>query len=93
MSCGVGCRCGSDLAWLWLWCRPAGIALIRSLAWELPYPHASGAALKRQKPKKKKKTSLYSHQLHIFPTFESVYINMKAGVVPVLRSWCEDEMN
>ena len=21
-SCGVGHRCGSDLAWLWLWCRP-----------------------------------------------------------------------
>ena len=22
---------------LWLWCRPAGTALIRSLAWEPPY--------------------------------------------------------
>ena len=21
MSCGVGCRRGSNLAWLWLWCR------------------------------------------------------------------------
>ena len=38
MSCGVGRRCGSDLALLWLWCRPA---------WEPPY--AMGAALKRQK--------------------------------------------
>ena len=22
VSCGVGCRCGLDLALLWLWCRP-----------------------------------------------------------------------
>ena len=34
-----------------LWCRPAAVAPVRPLAWELPY--ATGAALKR--PKKKKK--------------------------------------
>ena len=50
-SCGVGCRCGSDLMLLWLWRRPAATAPIRSLAWEPPY--ATGAALKRQKTKKK----------------------------------------
>ena len=56
MSCGVGHRRGSDLALLWLWCRPAATAPIRSLAWE-PL-HATGVALekaKRQKGKKKKK--------------------------------------
>ena len=37
MSCGVGCRCGLDLALLWLWCRPAATALILPLAWEPPY--------------------------------------------------------
>ena len=37
MSCGVGLRCDSDLALLWLWCRLAAIPLIRPLAWELPY--------------------------------------------------------
>ena len=47
MSSGVGCRCGSDLALLWLWYRPAATAPIRSLAWEPPYD--VGAALKRQK--------------------------------------------
>ena len=47
VSCGVGCRHGSDLALLWLWCRPAGAAPIRSLAWELPY--ATSAALKINK--------------------------------------------
>ena len=53
MSCGVGQRRSSDLALLWLWCRSAATALIRSLAWEFPY--ATGVALKRQKKKKKKK--------------------------------------
>ena len=54
MSCGVGRRCGSDPAWLWLWCRRAATTLIRPLAWEPPY--AAGAALeKRQKERKTKK--------------------------------------
>ena len=36
MSCGVGLRCGSDLALLWLWCRLAAIAPVCPLAWEPP---------------------------------------------------------
>ena len=53
MSGSAGCRRGSDLTLLWLWCRLAAIAPIGgSLAWEPPY--ASGVALKkRQKDKKK----------------------------------------
>ena len=43
MSCGVGCRCGLDLAWLW--CRPEAVALNGPLAWEPPY--AAGVALKK----------------------------------------------
>ena len=43
MSCGVGHRCGSDVALPWLWHRPAAVALIRPLAWELLY--ATPAAL------------------------------------------------
>ena len=46
LSCGVGCRCGSDPALLWLWHRAAAVAPIRPLAWEPPY--ATDAALKRQ---------------------------------------------
>ena len=46
MSCRVGPRWGSDLAWLWLGCRLAAAALIRPPAWELPY--ATGTALKRK---------------------------------------------
>ena len=49
MSCGVGCRCCSDLALLWLWRGPVAVAPIRSLACEPPY--AADAALKRQKTK------------------------------------------
>jgi len=45
-SCAVGRRCGLDLELLWLWRRPAATALIRPLAWDLPY--ATGAALKRK---------------------------------------------
>ena len=50
-GCGVGRSQGLDLALLWLWCRPAATAQIRPLALEPPY--ALGAALKRQKEKKK----------------------------------------
>ena len=55
MSRGVGPRCSSDPMLLWLWCRPADVAVapIRPLAWELPC--VMGAALKRQKDQKKKK--------------------------------------
>ena len=55
LSCGIGCRRGSDPTLLWLWCRPAAIAPIRPLAWEPPY--FAGAAqemAKRQKKKKKR---------------------------------------
>ena len=47
MSCGVGHRRSSDLVLLWLWCRPASVALIGLLAWEPPCTPKCG-------PKKKK---------------------------------------
>ena len=43
----VGHRRGSDSAWLWLWCRPVAIALIRPLTWGPPY--ATGVALEKAK--------------------------------------------
>ena len=52
MSCGVGHRHSMDLLLQWLWCRPAAAALIRPLAWELPY--AMGVALKKDKKREKK---------------------------------------
>ena len=53
MSCGVGCRHGSDPELLWLWHRLADTAPIRLLAWEPPY--AKGVALEKAKRQKKKK--------------------------------------
>ena len=45
------CRSQMQLRLLWLWYRPAAVARIWPLTWELPY--ASGASLKKQKVKKK----------------------------------------
>ena len=47
VSCDVGRRFSSDLALLWLWCRPAAVAPTQPLAWELPY--AGGYSPKKQK--------------------------------------------
>ena len=58
MSCGVGRRRGSDLVWLWLWCRPVATVPIGPLSWEPPY--AVGAALKRQRQNKQKYPSVAS---------------------------------
>ena len=54
MSCGVGCRRGSDPALLWLWRRPVATAPIQPLAWEPPY--AAGAAQEIATTTKDKKT-------------------------------------
>ena len=61
MSCGVGHRWGSNLAWLWLWSRPEAISLIPPLAWEPP--HTMGAALKRQTLQKQTKNKKLNAQL------------------------------
>ena len=49
LSCGVSHRHGSDLALLWLCCRPAAAAPIPPLAWE--FPCAAALALKKKKKK------------------------------------------
>ena len=74
MSCGVGRRCGLDLALLWLWSRLTGVALIRTLAWEPPY--ALGVALKKSKQKKKrpsfKKSHFIQQKLIVYPSSNTV---------------------
>ena len=53
VSGGVGCRCSSNPAFLWLWHRPEAIAPLGLLAWEPPYaPVAALEKTKRQKEKK-----------------------------------------
>ena len=73
MSYGVERKCGSDLALLWLWCRPMAIALMRPLAWEPPY--VAGAALKKTKRPKKKK--LLCTQYIFFQIFEQLFCKIK----------------
>ena len=53
MSCGVGCRRGSDPVLLSLWRRLGATAPIGPLAWEPPY--AAGAAQRNSKKKRQKK--------------------------------------
>ena len=57
MSCGIGCRLGSDPALLWLWRRLVATAPIGPLAWESPY--ATGVAPEKAK-RQKNKIKLYS---------------------------------
>ena len=47
LSCSVGHRCILDPELLWLWHKLVATALIRPLAWKLPY--ALGVALKKTK--------------------------------------------
>ena len=60
MSCGVGHRCGSDPALLWLCHRPAATVLISPLVWEPPY--AADMALKRKK--KEEEEEMHTHIHH-----------------------------
>ena len=62
MSCGVGCRHGSALMSLWLWCRPAAVAWIWPQAWKPPYVTAT--ALKN-KTNKQTKNSNYTHKFFL----------------------------
>ena len=62
MGCGVGHRHDSDLMLLWLWCRPATVALIGPLDWEPPY--AVGMALKT----KTKKIGFFKVEFYSFPS-------------------------
>ena len=75
MSCGVGCRHGSDPVLLWLWRRPVATAAIKPLAWGPPY--AARAAHKRQKDKKKGGGGhSYTHTLYMNKFHNYLKINL-----------------
>ena len=56
MSCGIGHRHDSDLAFLWLWRRPMATSLIGPLAWEAPYAMAAALEKAEKKDKPQKQT-------------------------------------
>ena len=87
MSCGVGHRRGLDLALLWLWCKQAAIALIRPLAWELPY--STSVALKKERKKEKHhlyNTHFVNGRLEFKKHNKLVNIKEEAGV-PIVAQW------
>ena len=63
MSYGVDFRRSSDLALLWLRCRPAAIAPNRPLAWESPYATDATPPKKKTKTKKKKEIKVLKRSL------------------------------
>ena len=57
---------------MWLWCRPAATALMRSLAWEPPY--VAGAALEKAKRQNKnKQTKTKKTSVHWITWFEGPF--------------------
>ena len=75
MSSGVGHRCSSDLALLWLWrglaYRLAAVALIRALAWEPSY--AMGAALKSKTNKQTKTKNDHNFKPHVMKDINQLF--------------------
>jgi len=57
VSCGVGCRRGSDPTLLWLWHRLAATAPIRPLAWEPPCAAAAAQEIAKKNKNKKIKVT------------------------------------
>ena len=90
-GCGVGQRCSSDLALLWLWRRLVATAPIRPLAWEPPY--APGAALekaKRQTNKKAVKKPQPGVPVVVQWLTNPTRNHEVAGSVPGLAQWVKD---
>ena len=61
VSCGIGCRHGSDPVLLCLWHRLAVVTLIQHLAWELPYGMDAAQKCTKDKKIKKKKKERYNN--------------------------------
>ena len=85
MSCGVGCRRGSDPELLSLWCRPAATALIGPLAWEPPY--AMGAA---QEVENKQRINNTGSSRHGAAVTNPTRIHGDVDSMPGLTHWIKD---
>ena len=73
----MGHRLCSDLASLWLWCRPAAIAPIGPVTWESLY--AVGAALEKRQKKRETEFRLWPACLY-----------GGTSLIPSLAHWVKD---
>ena len=89
VSFGVGCRRGSDLALLWLWCRLAAVVPVRALAWESPY--AVGVALEKKESRtvsvlQKLPSSSFDFMSSALVTYVAVTKFTKMGILWATRN-------
>ena len=75
MSCGVGRRRDSNLAWLWLWCRLVATAPIGPLAWEPP----CAASVAKERKKKRKEGGRKEGPLYQIPKASEVQLCSSAN--------------
>ena len=82
MSYGVGRRRGSDLASLWLWCRPEAVASMRLQAWELP--DVADVAKKKKKKLKATKRLFKTKKGNMADAHKvmSAFVKMHIGAFP-----------
>ena len=88
MSCGIGCRRGSDPELLWLWYRPMAIAPIRPLAWEPPY--AIGVALEMAKTNKQTNKRNIRRSYYGSVVMNPTSDHKDSGLIPCLAQWVKD---
>ena len=78
MSYGVGCRCSSNLALLWLWHWLAATAPIHTLAWDLPY--ATHAALEQKTQTPASAQSVRQEEFTLIPGVVWIFVQSVLGL-------------
>ena len=101
----MGHRRGSDLTWLWLWCRPVTAALICPLAWEYPYAPDTGCTNLEERKERRREERRGGGRgarfnIGYIPILESPLwlsglrvqhiVREEAGLIPSVAQWVKD---